>query len=107
MHLTASRYPRGTGMKQKLQSIRSVVLGVLVCQQMQDAGMFTPRLNFRSTSSMWDTHTKRPFRAFTLWRKPHFTFTHLVQRTHACMYAHTRARVREAASQSREHAPCP
>lgn len=105
MHLTASRYPRGTRMKQKLQSIRSVVLGVLVCQQMQDAGMFTPRLNCRSTTSMWDTHTKRPFQAFTLWRKPHFTFTHLVQRAHACTHAHTHAR--EAASQSREHAPCP
>lgn len=63
--------------------------------------MLTPRLNCRSTTSMWDTHTKRPFQAFTLWRKPHFTITHLVQRVHMHVRAHTHTTV----SQSRERVP--
>lgn len=50
---------------------------------------------------MWDTHTKRPFQAFTLWRKPHFTITHLVQCVHMHVRAHTHTRV----SQSRERVP--
>lgn len=46
---------------------------------------------------MWDTHTKRPFQAFTLWRKPYFTFTHLVQRVHT--------RTHQEPSRSRERVP--
>lgn len=56
-----------------------------------------PGLNCRSTTSMWDMHTKRPFQAFTLRRKPRFPFTHSARRVRARTHTTRASRSRERA----------
>lgn len=89
MHLSVSRYPRGMGMKHKLQSIRSVVVGVLVCQQMQDAGMFAPRLNGRSYHQyVGHTHKETVSSIYSLEKAPLHFHTLCAARAHT--HTHTR-----------------